>query len=342
MGRRPPGPAATPRSPARSRSAGTSACRRWLPARTRQARPAPRSATTATCGVAPLPWPARARSSRRPGPALIGRSSSRGASGSTGPASSPSTSWRTSARLRCPCSGRCTRSSPWSRVPASRWRGSSRCAWHRRRAFRSPRSPAVPTGPRRRGRTAARSRLDVVGEPTAGTALKAFGGWELYGSWDAAGGEGLPGVAAVAQPDGSRLELTWYAPIAPNLGIWLDDGGWPPRPGGAASPARAAADDLARRRPGLRDGGRPGPRPGARGTGRLVGHAPGPRPRGAARRVGRPHEPRCRRGRQPAVCRGPASAREAPQEQVAPGDERPQLGDRGPAGCLAEPAVRHE
>jgi hypothetical protein len=73
-------------------------------------------------------------------------------------------------------------------------------------------------------------RLDIVGDPVAGTALKAFGGWELYGSWDAAGGEGLPGVAAVAQPDGSRLEITWYAPIAPNLGIWLDDGGWPPLP----------------------------------------------------------------------------------------------------------------
>ncbi|MFH1474858.1 MAG: hypothetical protein ABIG85_03265, partial [Chloroflexota bacterium] len=64
-------------------------------------------------------------------------------------------------------------------------------------------------------------QLDVVGDPAAGTALKAFGGRELYGSWDAGRGERLPGVAAVAQPDGSRLELTWYAPIAPNLGIWL-------------------------------------------------------------------------------------------------------------------------
>jgi hypothetical protein len=72
--------------------------------------------------------------------------------------------------------------------------------------------------------------LDVVRGPAAGTAAKLFGGWGLYGSWESTMGEGLPGVAAVAQPDGSRLELTWYAPIAPNLGIWLDDGGWPHRP----------------------------------------------------------------------------------------------------------------
>jgi len=93
-------------------------------------------------------------------------------------------------------------------------------------------------------------QLDVVGDPAAGTALKAFGGWELYGSWDSAGGEGLPGVAAVAQPDGSRLELTWYAPIAPNLGIWLDDGGWPPLPEAprvqhALEPTTSPDEDLA-------------------------------------------------------------------------------------------------
>ena len=93
-------------------------------------------------------------------------------------------------------------------------------------------------------------RLDVVGDPAAGTALKAFGGWELYGSWDAFGGEGLPGVATVAQPDGSRLELTWYAPIAPNLGIWLDDGGWPPPPDEprvqhALQPTTSPDEDLA-------------------------------------------------------------------------------------------------
>ena len=91
--------------------------------------------------------------------------------------------------------------------------------------------------------------LDVVGDPAAGTAIKAFGGWELYGSWDAGGSEGLPGVAAVAQPDGSRLELTWYAPIAPNLGIWLDDGGWPPPPEApriqhALQPTTSPDDDL--------------------------------------------------------------------------------------------------
>ena len=92
--------------------------------------------------------------------------------------------------------------------------------------------------------------LDVVGDPGAATALKAFGGWELYGSWDGAGGEGLPGIAAVSQPDGSRLELSWYAPIAPNLGIWLDDGGWPappepPRVQHALEPTTSADDDLA-------------------------------------------------------------------------------------------------
>ena len=93
-------------------------------------------------------------------------------------------------------------------------------------------------------------RLDIVGDPGAGTALKAFGGWELYGSWDGGGGEGLPGVAALAQPDGSRLELTWYAPIAPNLGIWLDDGGWPappeaPRVQHALQPTTSPDEDLA-------------------------------------------------------------------------------------------------
>lgn len=75
-------------------------------------------------------------------------------------------------------------------------------------------------------------RLDAAREPNAGTALKAYGGWELYGGWDNVSGEGLPGVAAAVQPDGSRLELTWYAPIAPNLGLWLDDGGWPEPPDG--------------------------------------------------------------------------------------------------------------
>jgi hypothetical protein len=92
--------------------------------------------------------------------------------------------------------------------------------------------------------------LDLVREPAAGTALKAFGGWDLYGGWEGASGEGLPGVAAVTQPDGSRLELTWYAPIAPNLGIWLDDGGWPPPPEApraqhALEPTTSPDDDLA-------------------------------------------------------------------------------------------------
>jgi hypothetical protein len=92
--------------------------------------------------------------------------------------------------------------------------------------------------------------LDVVREAGAGTALKAFGGWELYGSWDAATGEGLPGVAGVVQPDGARLDLTWYAPIAPNLGIWADDGGWPvepdaPRVQHALEPTTSPDDDLA-------------------------------------------------------------------------------------------------
>jgi hypothetical protein len=92
--------------------------------------------------------------------------------------------------------------------------------------------------------------LDVVRDAGAGTALKAYGGWELYGGWDGAGGEGLPGVAAVTQPDGARLELSWYAPIAPNLGIWLDDGGWPappdsPRRQHALEPTTSPDDDLA-------------------------------------------------------------------------------------------------
>jgi hypothetical protein len=91
--------------------------------------------------------------------------------------------------------------------------------------------------------------LDVVRGPAAGSAVMAYGGWELYGSWDAATGEGLPGVAAVVQPDGGRLELSWYAPIAPNLGIWLDDGGWPaapdePRVQHALEPTTSPDDDL--------------------------------------------------------------------------------------------------
>lgn len=72
--------------------------------------------------------------------------------------------------------------------------------------------------------------LHVVRGPQAGTAFKAFGGWELYGGWEGGSGEGLPGVAAAVQPGGDRIELSWYAPIAPNLGIWLDDGGWPAPP----------------------------------------------------------------------------------------------------------------
>jgi hypothetical protein len=92
--------------------------------------------------------------------------------------------------------------------------------------------------------------LDVVGDPGSGTAVKLYGGWGLYGSWDASVGEGLPGVAAVLQPDGARLELSWYAPIAPNLGIWLSDGGWPPSPAAprvqhALEPTTSADDDLA-------------------------------------------------------------------------------------------------
>lgn len=104
-----------------------------------------------------------------------------------------------------------------------------------------------PETPGTDGRTV---RLDVAREPGAGVALKAFGGWELYGGWDNASGEGLPGVAAAAQPDGSRLELTWYAPIAPNLGLWLDDGGWPaapeiPRTQHALEPTTSPDDELA-------------------------------------------------------------------------------------------------
>jgi hypothetical protein len=104
-----------------------------------------------------------------------------------------------------------------------------------------------PEAPGTDGRPVA---LDVVGDPAAGTAAKLFGGWGLYGTWEASTGEGLPGVAAVAQPDGSRLELSWYAPIAPNLGIWLDDGGWPPPPAAprvqhALEPTTSPDDNLA-------------------------------------------------------------------------------------------------
>lgn len=92
--------------------------------------------------------------------------------------------------------------------------------------------------------------LDVVGDVSAARAAKLYGGWGLYGDWDASIGEGLPGVAAVIQPDGARLELSWYAPIAPNLGIWLDDGGWPappaaPRVQHALEPTTSPDDDLA-------------------------------------------------------------------------------------------------
>ena len=57
-------------------------------------------------------------------------------------------------------------------------------------------------------------------------------------------------MAAVVQPDGARLELSWYAPIAPNLGIWLDDGGWPhppaaPRVQHGLEPTTSPDDNLA-------------------------------------------------------------------------------------------------
>ena len=91
--------------------------------------------------------------------------------------------------------------------------------------------------------------LDTVGAPDSGVALRMFGGWELYGSWDSVSGEGLPGVAAVVQPDGSILDVAWYAPICPNLGIWRSDGGWPPAPAAprvqhALEPTTSPDDEL--------------------------------------------------------------------------------------------------
>ncbi len=104
-----------------------------------------------------------------------------------------------------------------------------------------------PEAPGFDGRTLA---LDRVGEPGDRVALKLYGGWELYGSWDSVSGEGLPGVAAVHQPDGSILDVSWYAPICPNLGIWRSDGGWPPAPATsrvqhALEPTTSPDDDLA-------------------------------------------------------------------------------------------------
>jgi hypothetical protein len=104
--------------------------------------------------------------------------------------------------------------------------------------------------PETRGTDGSMIALDVVRERGAGTALKLYGGWELYGSWDSLSGEGLPGAAAVHQPDGSGLELTWHPLIARNLGLWLDDGGWPaapatPRTQHALEPTTSPDDDVA-------------------------------------------------------------------------------------------------
>ena len=159
-------------------------------------------------------------------------------------------------------------------------------------------------------------------DPTAGTALKAFGGWELYGSWDSASGEGLPGVAAAVQPDGARLELAWYAPIAPNLGIWVDDGGWPeppsaPRAQHALEPTTSPDDDLA----------------SAMAAGRALVLAPEERVAWSATfRVRAPGEARGRvggSGARPgpggAIQPGPA------QHGITNGDQRPQPGPGRPA-----------
>lgn len=84
--------------------------------------------------------------------------------------------------------------------------------------------------------------LDLVRVPTAGTAVK------LYGGPDGTAGDRLPGQAAVTLPDGSGLGLAWDSALAPALGLWLDDGGWPPGEGRvqhALEPTTAPDDDLA-------------------------------------------------------------------------------------------------
>ncbi len=95
--------------------------------------------------------------------------------------------------------------------------------------------------------------LDVVRGPGAGTALKLYGGWELYGSWDSASGEGLPGVAAAVQPDGSRLELTCTrrSPRTSASGSTMAAGRAPgaPRDQHALEPTTSPDDDLPRRSP---------------------------------------------------------------------------------------------
>jgi hypothetical protein len=111
----------------------------------------------------------------------------------------------------------------------------------------APGHAAWPEAPGFDGRTLA---LDTVGPLDGGVALKLFGGWELYGSWDSVSGEGLPGVAAIVAPDGAILDVAWYAPICPNLGIWRCEGGWPPPPAAprvqhALEPTTSPDDDLA-------------------------------------------------------------------------------------------------
>lgn len=86
------------------------------------------------------------------------------------------------------------------------------------------------------------TRWDEVASASAGLAAK------LYAGRDGDEGEALPGRASVTAPDGSRLELAWDAAVLPALGIWLDDGGWPPGDGRvqhALEPMSSPDDDLA-------------------------------------------------------------------------------------------------
>ena len=102
--------------------------------------------------------------------------------------------------------------------------------------------PCRARWPQAAGTDARTIAWDTVRVATARRAAK------LHGGPDGAAGDRLPGNAAVTAPDGSRLELAWDATVLPALGIWLDDGGWPPGGGRvqhALEPATSADDDLA-------------------------------------------------------------------------------------------------
>ena len=79
-------------------------------------------------------------------------------------------------------------------------------------------------------------RLDRIPGPEACDAVKLYAGPLERG------------LAAVSIPDGGWLGMTWDVAVAPYLGIWLSNGGWPRPDAGvrqhALEPTTAPVDDV--------------------------------------------------------------------------------------------------